>query len=204
MTTRRKILTLCAALTLVLGLGACGDDDDDETAVADDETSETTAAEGDHDEEMGQEEGNPCAPDAPDDALPPAEELDADATPVTITAKEYEFGGTDALAAGGAFGITFQNEGNEIHELVLQKIDDAETRSVEEMLQLEEPPDTVTDVAFGVACPGDTTTFNADLSEPGRYVALCFVPVGATADATEEPQGPPHAMQGMVVELELS
>ena len=203
MTTWRKLAALLAAILLTIGLAACGDDDDDDTAVGADDTSETTEAEGDHDEEMEEEmEGNPCAPDAPDDALPPAEELEADATPVTITAKEYEFVGTDALAAGGTFGITFENDGKEIHEFALSRLADDETRPVDEILASGEEPE-MTEVAFGMACPGESTTFNAEMTEPGRYVAVCFVPVGTTAETTEEPSGPPHAMQGMVAEITI-
>ena len=212
MTTWRKLATLLAALLLTIGLAACGDDDDDDTAVGADDTSETTEAEGD-DHEMPGEDGppeiNPCAEgvDPADAGLPPAEEPAEGATAVTVTAKDYEFVGADALSAGGTFAITLENEGNELHEMMIQKIDESETRSVEEMLQSEEPPETLSEVAFGFACPGSSTVFNADISEPGRYVALCFIPSGTTAEtdpADFENGGPPHAMNGMVVEFEVS
>lgn len=199
MTTWRKLAALLAAALLTIGFAACGDDDDDDTAVGVDDTSEETGDEPGEEHEM---EGNPCAPDAPEDALPPPEELDPDATAVTITAKDYEFVGADALSAGGSFGVTFVNEGNEIHELMLMRLPADETRTIEELLASEEEPD-LTEVAFGMACPGEETTFNAEVSEPGRYVAVCFVPVGTTAEVTEEVEGPPHAMQGMVAEFTI-
>lgn len=202
MTTWRKLAALLATLLLTIGLAACGDDDDDDTAVGVDDTSDTTEAEGDGGEGEEELEGNPCAADAPDDALPPAEELEADATPVTITGQEYEFGGADALAAGGTFGVTFENEGNELHEFALSRLAEDEDRPIEEILASGEEPE-LTEVAFGMACPGESTTFNADVSDPGRYVAVCFVPVGATPEATEEPSGPPHATQGMVAEFTI-
>lgn len=214
MSTWRKTLTLFAAASLVVGLGACGDDDDDETAVADDDTSETTEADAEGDDhEMPDDEGapdiNPCADgvDPADAGLPPAEEPADGATAVTITAKDYEFVGADELGAAGTYAITFENEGAELHEMVIQRIDESETRTVEEMLQSEEPPDTLTEVAFGFACPGSNTVFNADMSEPGRYVALCFIPTGTTPEtdpADFESGGAPHAMNGMVVELEVA
>jgi hypothetical protein len=195
-------MTLFAAATLVVGLAACGDDDDDDTAVGADDTSETTEAEGD-DHDMGDDEGgNPCAPDAPDDVLPPAEEL-GDGEPLTITAKDYEFEGADALAAGGTFAITFENEGTELHELMIVRLADAEVRPLEEIIASGEEPE-MTEIGFGIACPGDSTTLNAEISEPGRYVAVCLVPVGMTAEATGETDGPPHAAQGMVFEFEIS
>ena len=215
MTTWRKLAALLAATLLMIGLAACGDDDDDDTAVGADDTSETTEAEGeDHDMpaegegEGGPPEVNPCGEgvDPAEAGLPPAEEPAEGATAVTVTAKEYSFEGVDALAAGGSFAITFANEGKELHELVIQHIDESETRSVEEMMQSEEPPDTLSEVAFGFACPGSETTLNAEVTEPGRYVALCFIPVGTTPETDPkdfENGGPPHAAQGMVVEFEV-
>lgn len=209
MTTWRKLAALLAAALLTIGLAACGDDDDDDTAIGADDTSETAGD--DHDMPTDGDEGgppdiNPCAEgaDPAEAGLPPAEEPAEGATAVTVTAKDYEFEGVDALEAGGTFAITFENEGNELHELMIQRIDESETRSVEEMLQSEERPDTVTEVAFGFACPGSSTVVNADLSEPGRYVALCFIPVGTLPETDPkdfESGGPPHAMQGMVVEF---
>lgn len=202
-------MVLIAVLAIVAA--ACGGDDDDDTAVGADDTSQTTETEDrgdegeerDHEEDMDEEmEGNPCAPDAPDDALPPAEELDASATPLTVTAKEYEFVGADEMAAGGTFGVTFNNEGEEVHEFAMSRLAEGEDRPVEEILASEEEPE-LTEVAFGLACPGESTTFNVDVSEPGRYVAVCFVPVGTTAETTEEPSGPPHAMQGMFVDFTI-
>jgi hypothetical protein len=215
MTTWRKLAALLAATLLMFGLAACGDDDDDDTAVGADDTSETTEAGDDHDMptegegDEGPPEVNPCADgvDPADAGLPPAEEPAEGATAVTVTAKEYEFAGVDALSAGGTFAITFENAGKELHELMIQHIDDSETRSIEEMMQSEEQPETVSEVAFGFACPGSTTTFNAEVTEPGRYVALCFIPVGTTPETDPkdfEAGGPPHAMQGMVVEFEVS
>ena len=188
----RKPAALRAATVLTVELAACGGDDDDDAAVGADDTSETTEAEG-HDMPTegaggGSAEVNPCGEGA---------------TAVTVTAKDYEFEGSDVLAAGGTFAVTLENEGTELHELVVQVIDPSEKRSIEEMVQGEEPPDTVTPVGFGIACPGESTVFNADVTKPGRYVALCFVPVGTTPEATSEPEGPPHAMQGMVLEFEV-
>jgi hypothetical protein len=207
MTSRRnQIMTLFAAATLVVGLAACGDDDDDETAADDtEETTDDTSS----DEEGGPPEVNPCADGvSPEDAgLPPAEEPADGATEVTVMAADYSFDGLDAITATGTYAITLENEGEELHEVAIQYIDPSETRSVEEMLASEEQPETVTDVAFGFACPGESTVFNADLSEPGRYVALCFIPTGTTAEtdpADFESGGAPHAMNGMVVEFEVS
>ena len=55
------------------------------------------------------------------------------------------------------------------------------------------------------AAPGESDTLFVDL-EPGRYVIVCFLPVGATPDNMEalesgELQGPPHFTEGMVEEF---
>lgn len=202
MITWRKLITLLATTLLLVGFAACGDDDDDDTAVGADDTT-TTEDDGDGHEMPDEEGGNPCAADAPDDALPPAEELDPDGAEITITAKDYEFEGAEPLAEGGAFAITFDNEGTEMHEFALSRLAESEERSLEDIIASGEEPE-LTEVAFGIACPGESTTFNAEVSEPGRYVAVCFIPVGTTPDAMEEPEGPPHAAEGMVFEFEIA
>jgi uncharacterized cupredoxin-like copper-binding protein len=57
-----------------------------------------------------------------------------------------------------------------------------------------------------VACPGQTTKFNVDLTAPGRYVAICNVPVGTTPDTDPDakPSGPPHSSKGMVHEFTIA
>ena len=61
------------------------------------------------------------------------------------------------------------------------QIAEGEDRPVEELLALpeEEAQALVTDKAFVFIPPGAGTYTTADL-DPGRYVAICFVPVGAT------------------------
>jgi len=89
--------------------------------------------------------------------------------------------------------------------LVIVKLADEET-PLEELLTAEEEPE-MTDVAFGFACPGESTVLNADVSEPGRYVAVCFVAVGTTPEtdpAAFAQGGPPHAANGMVHEFTIS
>ena len=211
--TRRKLFALLMLFALALGVAACGDDDEEPAASGDanDPTTTTTAADdGEGEGPDGPPEVNPCAEGVtPEEAgLPPAEEPAEGATPVSITAKDYEFVGADALDAGGSFAITLTNEGTELHEMAIVKLADDETRSVEEIMASGEEPET-TDVAFGFACPGSSTVLNADVSAPGRYVALCFIPVGTTPETdpavfASEDSGPPHAMNGMIHEFTIS
>jgi hypothetical protein len=163
---------------------------------------------GDDDDHMAPDV-NPCGPDG--DGTLPGMEADMpadDATAVTITAKDYEFAGTDALAAGGTFAVTFTNEGKELHELMVMRVPDDETRSLDELLADESAGEDFTPVGSSFACPGATAEPAAvDLSESGRYVIVCFIPTGAMPDTPIEDfehLGAPHAMNGMAVEITVS
>ena len=203
----RTFAFLFAALALIAGLSACGDDDDGEEASASaDDTEETASGDEAEEGEEGDEgddgppDVNPCAEGvSPEDAgLPPSEDPADGATAVSVTAKEYSFEGLDAVVAQGPYAITLANEGAELHELALVRLADSETRPVEEIIASGEEPE-MTEVGMGFACPGAESTFNIEISEPGRYVAVCFVPVGTTpeTDPENQPEGPPHAAQGM-------
>jgi hypothetical protein len=208
----KRTLVLLAAVLLAAGVAACGGDDDDSATAAGtssttaaDSMSSTTMAGGD---DMALHE-NPCAPGGSGELpgmtmMNPAE----GATPVTITATEYQFGGTDALEAGGDFAVTFENHGKELHELHVAKLADGETRSVDEIIADPSAEATTKAVGHSFACPGTAAPVaGVDLSDPGRYIVLCFIPTGARADTDPkdfDTLGEPHAMRGMVVEIDIS
>jgi hypothetical protein len=186
-------------LTLTLGLAACGDGDDEEdaaaaTTVAPRETPTTEGAGG-----TGGETAD-------------------------ITAVDYEFQGVpDSVPAGTELSFTNGSDG-EVHEIVLLRINDDETRSVAELAALPESesealftpgPPALVSIAFpgeeGMAVVGSTT-----LTEPGRYGLFCYIPTGADPQAYRDlfaappsdsegppdiPGGPPHITQGMFAEL---
>src|SRR5690606_22931399 len=99
--------------------------------------------------------------------------------------------------------LTLRNDASgELHELVAFRLDDDETRTIDELVAL--PPQDM-QAALGepttvilappaseqIAVPiGDGT-----LSEPGRYAILCLIPTGADADeyltAAARSDGPP-------------
>jgi hypothetical protein len=101
--------------------------------------------------------------------------------------------------------LNFTNDGTEFHEIYLGQLPEGEDRSLDDLLSLPEDqqPET-TEKAFVLAPPGAQTYVTAEL-DPGRYVAICFVPVGATPEALES--GAPldeedsHFMHGMLAEL---
>ena len=201
---QRTIRTFASVLLLALALAACGSDDEKPAASGDtsseDSASSTTEPEADEEEAAS----GICAD------LPPAEEATEGATRTAVIGKDYEFFAAEALALGGQQAVSFINEGEELHELNIVRIAPEETRSLEQIIQesagSDAPPATITPVAMGIACPGERTVFNADLSEPGRYAAVCFIPVGTTPDSDPEaePSGPPHAAEGMFAEFTVA
>lgn len=139
---------------------------------------------------------------------------------VEITGVDYGFEGfPETLAVGTE--LTFRNGSDtEYHEMVVMRLADDEERSVEELLALpgDEAMASMTFVGVAAAAPSqDGTVVDGDLtlSEAGRYVATCFIPVGADpavvekafggAEGSDGPpelgDGPPHAMEGMVAEF---
>jgi len=180
---RRARALIALALAGGITLAACGDDDSTPAASGDpvesqDETTTTSA---------------------------PAED---EGEVLEVTGVEYAFEGLDAEVAAGT-ELTFTNGGKEVHELVLMRINDDETRSIEELLALpeEEAQEAARFIGVSVAAPGeDGEIMEGELvvEEPGRYVALCFIPVGMTEmpDGPPEDNGaPPHFTQGMVQEF---
>ena len=89
------------------------------------------------------------------------------------------------------------------------KIADGEERSIDELLALpqEEVEAVVSDVGFVFAPPSLGSWTTLDL-EPGRYAALCFIPVGTTPDVLQSgappEEGPGHFMEGMVTEFTVA
>lgn len=120
---------------------------------------------------------------------------------VDVTAVDYAFEGLDDVEAGPAsFEFTNSSE-SEMHELVLLRKNEGTTESAEELLQLpeEEAMSKVTFTGVTFADPGEDDYFVADL-EAGDYMAVCFIPVGASEE-NEEGTGPPHFTQGMIHEF---
>lgn len=200
----RILLALMAVLALSVGVVACSDDDGGDDSASDDTTTTTEAPDGGDDE--GPPEENPCGPDGTGEFGPPGEEPAPGATDVTVTAADFSFEGVEDISTPGNYALTFTNEGEELHELVILKIQDGETRSVDELLALpeEESDALVSDVGFVFACPGDSTgPVGVSIDEPGRYVAFCFIPVGTMADtdfSTMSEEGAPHFTEGMMTE----
>lgn len=141
---------------------------------------------------------------------------------VEITAVDYAFEDVPETVPVGT-ELTLVNESDdEVHEMVVMRIDDDQTMPLDEILAEiaaepnAPPPDFVTFKGISIAMTSEAG-FEPEgpvvLDEPGRYLLLCFIPTGADPDAyreaaesgaTEAPDiggGPPHVVEGMAAEL---
>jgi hypothetical protein len=208
---RFRLLTAGAALTAVtLIVAGCGDSDAATTTSTG--APPTTTA--------------PTTTDAPATTAAPTTTAAAPTTtavagpePVVVTAVDYDYVGLPDRVAAGTRLILENDSAGEAHELVVIRLPDDETRSVEELVQL--PPEELAAFfpnvkAVLLAAPessGFAAVGNGTLTEPGRYAVICAIPTGAdpneylVAAATAEngpPEvagGPPHIVNGMFGEI---
>jgi hypothetical protein len=106
---------------------------------------------------------------------------------LNVAASEYAFGGIPGEVAAGPTIINLENIGEEVHEILIARINDDVTLTVEELLALpeEESESMVTFVAHTFSVPGDTGRTVVEFT-PGRHVALCFFPQGTTPEVFEQ------------------
>ncbi|MGD8684264.1 MAG: hypothetical protein PVG27_09970 [Chloroflexota bacterium] len=135
-----------------------------------------------------------AAPIAAQDEASTDRTMDMEGLSIDVGGVEYAFTGLPTSVPAGTT-LTFTNNGAEIHELVLARIADGVTESLEELLGMEaEGRDPmaeglVTMIGDGqplIAVPGQTADGSFTLAEEGRYVALCFVPTGLDFTTLEE------------------
>jgi hypothetical protein len=115
-----------------------------------------------------------------------------------VTGGDYTYGGLRQEITAGTVGIRFVNisAANEPHELALLRRPDGDTRSIEEIAELD--PDTLfTEYEpVGVAwanVPAASMSVLLDVT-PGDYVVICNLP-------TKGDESTPHSHNGMVAEL---
>ena len=157
-------------------------------------------------------------------------EAAAEGPVVQVTAVEYAFQGLPtSLPAGTQLGFT--NAGAEVHEMVLVRIADDTTETLDELLAMDaQGRDPVAEGLVEMigengplfAAPGTTAEGTLLLEREGRYVVLCFIPQGLTdvsvleslgpdtdpADMPPEVQAimanPPHFTLGMIQEFTVT
>jgi hypothetical protein len=131
-----------------------------------------------------------------------------------VKAIDYAYEGVPAKMPSGKVGIKFDNTGKEVHEAAVVRINDGVELSATELLELpeEEAMEKTEFKGVAFAPPGDEAATVIDL-EAGRYLMVCFIPVGTTSldqlmaaheGGGEAGAGPPHFTKGMVTEFEVS
>jgi hypothetical protein len=124
-------------------------------------------------------------------APPPA----PSANVVTYIARDYGFEGPAQIPAGVTM-FRLDNQGKEIHHLVIVRLDEGRTYdSLLAALRKPGPPPSWMHLAGGpnAADPGTTSNATHRLAE-GHYAIVCFIP---SADAV------PHMAKGMTAPLEV-
>ena len=145
---------------------------------------------------------------------------------VGIGVRDYTFDRVpQTIKVGSPIQIT-NTSAKEAHELTAFRLPEGETRSLSDLRAL--PPDELGKLLAGapmlalVAQPGadgDVVLGDGALHEPGRYLFVCFIPIGAKPDdvrtamemAAADPDagppqiegGPPHMTAGMIAEVEV-
>ena len=99
----------------------------------------------------------------------------------TVRAVDYAFEDVPATIEAGIVGFDLQNEGREVHEMVLFRINDDVDLTIEELAELpeDESQSMVEFVTAAFAEPGASDMTFHEL-RPGRYGMLCFIPLGTT------------------------
>ena len=152
----------------------------------------------------------PASPGPSDGVSEPGDGAQAGG-PLEVTGVEYKFKGLSGTVPAGT-KLTFTNGGKEAHELVLVRVNDDETRPLAKLLDLPEKEVQKVSKVQGVAVAapgkrGNVVEGDLTVAKPGRYAALCFIPVGTKelpkgpSDKGDKPSGPPHVAKGMVAEF---
>lgn len=124
---------------------------------------------------------------------------------VDVTATDYSFDGIAAELPAGITSFEFTNDGAEVHELVVIRKNDDTTESWDELLAMpqEQAMQKTTFAAGTFATQGEEDVYAVADLQAGEYIAVCFVPVGATSEEAPA-DGPPHFTQGMRSEFTVS
>jgi hypothetical protein len=136
-----------------------------------------------------------------DGSEPLAPEIPDDVTAIDLKMDDFSFEFDAEKAATGKIAFRAENVGDQDHEMVLLRVPD--DFSIEDLLALARAPGPapqgIEPIAFiDPIGPGERR--NAVIVEPlraGKYMMVCFLP------DQENPQAPPHALQGMVAEFQV-
>jgi plastocyanin len=138
----------------------------------------------------------------PDAKSVPALEVSGEATDEELggdaTVQAFEYGFNAEALPSGKTEITFENSGAQPHHLIASPaIGDATAKEVETFFKEEKgkpPLQEKGTQGTAVIEGGETQLVTFDL-EPGRYILYCFI--------SDRQGGPPHALKGMVDEVDV-
>jgi hypothetical protein len=140
---------------------------------------------------------------------------------IEVVGVEYAYQGLPTEVPAGT-SLGFRNDGSEVHELLVYRVNDGVDAALEELLAMpeEEVAGLVELVGEGplIAMPGALAEGSVPLEREGRYAVVCFIPQGLSAelfealptaagpgDLTPELQAaPPHVALGMVQEFAVA
>lgn len=137
-----------------------------------------------------------------DAASAPAVEVSGDASDETVEADEtidaFEYGFETEALSTGKVEVAFDNTGTQPHHLLAAPLlGDSTVEDVEEFFKSEEGKPPFAEKGFqatAVIEGGESQLVTLDL-KPDRYVLFCFI--------SDRQGGPPHALKGMVEEVEV-
>lgn len=106
-----------------------------------------------------------------------------------VVAVNYAFQQVPQSLSPGLTAFRLDNQGTEVHEAVIFRINDNVQSNIQEILELpeEQAEQQMEFRGVAVAEPGNAGYTTADL-DAGRYAVVCFIPVGTTSF---EQLGPP-------------
>lgn len=108
-----------------------------------------------------------------------------DVAHVEVVGVEYAYQGLPGSVPAGT-SLGFRNDGAEVHELELYRINGGVDATLEELLGMDEAEvlSLVEQIGGGplIAIPGMSAEQTIALDREGRYAIVCFIPQGLTAE----------------------
>ncbi len=126
--------------------------------------------------------------------------VDGDTAVVGVSLTDYAFTfNVASVVQPEVLMFQVRNDGTEPHELVLFRMPEGAETAEDVTAMLEEDPEgsfMAEDAFIGAtfAMPGEQSNLTLVGLEPGKYVAICFIP---------GPDGEPHYAHGMIAEFEV-
>jgi hypothetical protein len=121
---------------------------------------------------------------------------------INVTAIDYRFQGVPKTVKTGIVLINFKNAGSESHEINIARIKTTDTAKTLIALPQGQGRTRVELLGNTSSDPGQSSVGYFQLTKPGRYVAVCLVPQGTTAN--HPGTGPQHAKLGMFAEFKVT